>query len=364
LLNLLWGHDEIFPETVEEVIIITPMLLSYTAAMLLGFVLLVRGADRFVFGASATARNLGVDPLMIGLTIVGFATSSPEILVSVTAASQGAAGLAVGNAVGSNIANIGLVVGMTAVVQPLVISSMTLRREMALLIAACLGTAVLLWDGELGRFEGFVLVAGFMAALIMIVSWGRRFRKTDPTAFDYAAEIPEDVPPSRALSRLVIGLVVLMAGAWILVWGAKNTAAALGISDLVIGLSIVAVGTSLPELAVCIVSVRKGEHGLVLGNVIGSNIFNLLMVIGLTGVIHPLRFNETTVGLHYVVMCVFTLALALIAYNRLGNGRVGRPLGMLMMLGFFAYQGYLGVHNLQQHPEDATTATPDMTRWN
>ncbi len=327
------------------------MFLYYSLALLFGFVLLLWGADKFVFGSAATARNLGVDPLLIGITILGFGTSAPEILISATASSQGASGLAIGNAIGSNIANIGLVIGASALVRPLLISSQTLRVEMMLLLIATIGTVFVLLDNSLSRTGGGALLAGFFLIMTIIILQQKKqsldkVTAKDPVGGEYEAEIPKDVPPRSAIMWIVSGLVVLMAGAWILVWAAESLATALGVSDLIIGLTIVAVGTSLPELTVCVISARKGEVGLILGNVIGSNIFNLLAVVGLAGMIHPLQFSPDVLGIHYPVMAVFTVILGLIAYNYLGNGRAGRRIGGLMLAGFFAYQFFVVYQSL------------------
>ena len=258
------------------------MLLNLVA-IIVGFALLVWGADRFVIGAGATARNLGVAPILIGLTIVAFATSAPEILVSVVASLQGNVGLAIGNAVGSNITNVGLVLGLTALVRVIEIRSQTLRREMPALLAVTLLTFMLFVDGFLGRVDGLVLLASLALVMYWIARLGFRSSESDPISAEYAAEIPSDMGMPRALGWFAVGLIVLLVGSNILVSGAEGLASDLGVSDLIIGLTIVAIGTSLPELAVSLVSALKGEHGLALGNILGSNIFNLLAVIGLAG---------------------------------------------------------------------------------
>jgi cation:H+ antiporter len=316
-------------------------MLSYSVATLVGFVLLMWGADRFVLGAASTARNLGLSPLLIGLTLVGMATSGPEIFVSVTASLAGDPALAAGNAIGSNIANIGLVLGMTALIKPISVRSVTLRREMPALLAVTLITTMVFLNLKLGRFEGALLIATLVLVLYWLVVLGTRSGADDPIALDYAAEIPEHLPMKHAVGWLVAGLVVLLAGANLLVWGAQNLAVAFGVSELVIGLTVVAIGTSLPELAVSIVSALKGEHDMAIGNIIGSNLFNSLAVIGIAGLIHPAVFEREILTAHLPVMIGLTLVLFLMTYNFGGNSRIRRAEGAFLLVSFLAYHGWL-----------------------
>jgi len=309
-------------------------------AILAGFVLLLYGADRFVVGASATARNLGLSPLLIGLTIVGFATSAPEILVSITAALHDETDMAVGNAIGSNIANIGLVLGIGAMIKPIMItSSTTLRREMPLLIVITLGTFVLFLNDYLSRTDGLILLVALGVFLYWIARIAIKSKSTDTMAVEYEAEIPHDMPTGKAVFWLVLGFAVLLVGANILVWGAEELARYLGVSELIIGLTILAVGTSLPELAVTIVSAYKGEAGLALGNIVGSNIYNLLAVIGIAGAIQPSALEPEILRLHYPVMAVFTIAIYLMVYNFGGNdvAKLKRRHGAILFLAFIGY---------------------------
>jgi cation:H+ antiporter len=316
-------------------------MLLQLLAIVVGFILLVWGADRFVIGAGAAARNLGVAPIMIGLTIVAFATSAPEVLVSVVASLQGNVGLAVGNAVGSNIANIGLVLGTTALIRPIEVRSQTLRREMPALLAVTLLTFMLFVDGELGRVDGVILLMSLILVMYWLVSLGFRSSANDPMSADAAAEIPSDMDMATAVGWFLVGLVVLLVGSNILVWGAESLAGSLGISELVIGLTIVAVGTSLPELAVSLVSALKGEHGLALGNILGSNIFNLLAVVGLAGAIAPSPFDPAVVTFHFPVMVGLTLVLFVMAYNYSSKGSISRVEGFALLVAFLAYQSYI-----------------------
>jgi cation:H+ antiporter len=316
-------------------------------AILAGTILLIYGADRFVIGASATARNLGLSPMLIGLTIVGFATSAPEILVSVTAAMRGASDLAVGNALGSNIANVGLVLGAAALIKPIMISDSTvLRREMPVLAALTLASTLVFVDDYLSRTDGVIL----LVALLLFVTWIVRVSLSDATgknpedtiAIEFDTEIPKDMPNRIAVFWLIAGLCVLLGGANMLVWGAENLARTLGISELIIGLTIVAIGTSLPELAVTAISAYKGEAGLAIGNIVGSNIYNLLAVIGFAGVINPAVLDPDVLRLHFPVMVAFTLGLYVLAYNygRTSEARITRTHGIVLISAFVAYHLY------------------------
>jgi cation:H+ antiporter len=292
-------------------------MLLPTLAVLAGFVALTWGADRFVVGAAATARNLGMPTLVIGLTVVGFGTSAPEILVSSMAAWQGNTSLAVGNALGSNITNIALVLGATALITPLRVHSSVLRREFPVLMAIMLFTLALLTDGRLDRHDGLLLLAGLAVAM----------------------------PLSRALTWLLIGLLVLLGSARILVWGAVEIATLFGVSDLVIGLTIVAIGTSLPELAASVTSALKHEHDIAIGNIIGSNMYNLLAVLGLPALIHPADLPAEVLMRDYPVMIVLTLGLFAAAYGFRGAGQINRVEGGLLLASFCGYQ-YLLFHTV------------------
>ncbi len=316
-------------------------MLNYTVATLTGFVLLIWGADRFVLGAASTARNLGLSPMLIGLTLVGMATSGPEIFVSITASLAGDPALAAGNAIGSNIANIGLVLGATALIMPITVHSVTLRREMPALLAVTLAMTMVFINLKLGRFEGFLLIGILVIVLYWLVVLGSRTGTSDPIALDYAAEMPTDISMGQAIAWLTFGLVILLSGANLLVWGAQNLAVEFGVSELVIGLTVVAIGTSLPELAVSIVSALKGEHDMAIGNIIGSNLFNSLAVIGIAGIIHPAAFDRELLTTHLPVMIGLTLVLFLMTYNFRGDSRIGRIEGAILLGTFLCYHGWL-----------------------
>jgi cation:H+ antiporter len=320
------------------------MLASLTA-IVIGFAVLIWSADRFIYGAAALSRNLGVSPLLIGLTIVGFGTSAPEMLVSAFAAAQGNTGLAIGNAVGSNIANIALILGVTALVAPLTVGSRILRREMPLLLVVMVFAGALLLDGDLGRLDGALLLIALGGVMVWVIFDGLRGRKDpeDPMEAEFDAEIPKAVPTHRALIWLVLGLAALLISARVLVWGAVNVAEALGVSDLVIGLTIIAIGTSLPELAASVVSARHGEPDIAIGNVVGSNMFNLLGVMALPGLIHPAAVPGEVLTRDYPVMFILTLLFLLMAFGLRGRiGRVGRPGGLLLVACFVGYMVWLG----------------------
>jgi cation:H+ antiporter len=312
-----------------------------------GLVLLIWGADRFVHGAASTARNLGVQPLMIGLTIVAFATSAPEILVSVDASLRGEPGLAFGNAIGSNIVNIGLVLGAVALVRPIQLRSATLRREMPALLAVSLLTVSLFLDSYLSRVDGIVMLTGLVIVMIWLARLGLRSAPEDPIFQDYEAEIPMDVSMRTALLWLAVGLATLLLGAHMLVEGSLNIAVQLGISQVVIGILLVAFGTSLPELAVSLVSALKGEYGLAIGNIVGSNIFNLLAVIGVAATIAPSPMAPTVLSLHIFVMVAFTLVLFAMTYDYDGEGELSRIEGAALLIAFIAYDTYVVMQNVR-----------------
>ena len=320
--------------------------LSDAGSIVAGLTLLIWGADRFVLGASASARNLGVAPLLIGLTIVAFATSAPEILVSVIAALRGEPGLAFGNAIGSNIVNIGLVLGVTAMVRPIPLESATLRREMPALLAVSLLTVSLFLDTRLSRPDGIVMLTGLIIVMIWLARLGFRSSATDPIKMDYEAEIPDNVSMKAAIIWLTIGLGALLIGAEWLVNGSIGVAQTLGVSEIVIGLTIVAFGTSLPELAVSMMSALKGEYGLAIGNIVGSNIFNLLAVIGVAATIHPAAVAPSVLSLHIFVMVAFTLVLFAMTYDYDGKAVLSRLEGIALLIAYIAYVSYVVAQNI------------------
>lgn len=333
------------PAVVRSVKVITGML-GNIVEVIAGLLLLIWGADRFVYGGAATARNLGVAPLLIGLTVVAIATSAPEILVSIVAAARGEPELAIGNAMGSNTANIGLVLGLVAILRPIELTSATLRREMPALLAVTLLTVSLFLDSYLSRVDGLVLLTGLFIVMIWLTRVGIRSSASDPMRSDYEAEIPENVSMRAAIAWLAVGLATLLFGADLLVDGAIEIAREFGVSEVVIGITLVAIATSLPELAVSVVSTFKGEYGLAIGNIVGSNIFNLLAVIGAAAVIQPAALPPSVLSLHIFVMVAFTLVLFAITYEYDGAGRINRFEGFCLASAYVAYISYVTVQNV------------------
>ncbi|MED5458451.1 MAG: calcium/sodium antiporter, partial [Pseudomonadota bacterium] len=286
------------------------MLLAFIAVVV-GLVLLIWSAEKFIDGAAATSRWLGLSPLLIGMLVIGFGTSAPEMMVSVLAAMQGNPGLAVGNAYGSNIANIGLVLGFIALISPLAVHSGVIRKEMPLLVAVMLLTGYMLFDGWISRAEAIVLLVAL--GIFMAISIIRSRGQEDDPLLGEVTESLDSNPMSRgkAIMWTLIGLVLLIASSRLLVWGAVEIAVAFGVSDLIIGLTVVAVGTSLPELASSISALRRKEHDMVLGNVVGSNLFNSLAVVGLAGVITPIEVGREVLVRDWSVMTFMTLMMVL-----------------------------------------------------
>ncbi len=315
-------------------------MLLVLATLVLGLVILVWSADRFVIGASAAASILGVSTLVVGILVVGIGTSAPEMLVSAMAAADGQAGLSVGNALGSNITNIALILGLTALLIPLRVQSKLITREIPLLLLVMVGGYFLLRDGVLDFTDGLLLLAGFVAVVLRQL-WEAKHSSGDAIEAEYEAEIPRDMSLPVALGWLLLGLVLLMASARMLVWSAVELALAFGVSDLVIGLTVVAIGTSLPELAASLAAARKGEHDIAIGNVVGSNLFNLLGVMALPGVIAPGAIDAGVVNRDYPLMLMLTVAFYLLAFGPRKAPAIRRYEGGLLLLVYFAYLGYL-----------------------
>ncbi|MDO6460291.1 calcium/sodium antiporter [Granulosicoccaceae sp. 1_MG-2023] len=313
------------------------MLLS-AIALLAGLALLVWSSDKFILGASSTAAGFGVSPLLIGLTIVGFGTSAPEMVVSALSAFNGNPGLAIGNALGSNIANIALILGISALVVPLAVSSRVLRNEMPVLFAVTLLVILVIWDLNLSRLDSWILIIAMFGVMGWLVYDGLKHRDA-ALEKEFEDEIDDSLPVSKALMWVVVGLVLLVGSAQLMVWGAVNIAQFFGISDLVIGLSVVAVGTSLPELGASIASVRKKEYDIALGNVLGSNIFNSLGVLGIAGAITPTAVDPLVLSRDMPFLFALMVVLFIVAGQwAFGRGRIGRVTGALFVLSFVAYQ--------------------------
>jgi len=318
-------------------------VIGYLAGVLGGLALLTWSADRFVAGAAGLARALGVSTLIIGLTIVAFGTSAPEMLVSAMAAWEGNSGIAVGNAIGSNIANMALVLGVTASIAPLSVHSSTLNREFPLMLAAMVGVLALLWDGTLGRPDGLLLLAAMAGLVLWTIHLARTTSADDPLVAEYGEEIPESMPKARAWALLLGGLALLLVSSKVLVWGAVGLARAFGVSDLVIGLTIVAIGTSLPELAASVAAARKGEPDIAVGNVVGSNLFNILAVLGIAGVVGPGPVDTMVQVRDFPLMLGLAVALYLMARGRRrsGTGTIHRWAGAVLVTVYVGYQAWL-----------------------
>ena len=307
-------------------------------AVLIGLIILIYGAERFVYGAAGTANALGISPLIIGLTIVGFGTSAPEILVSGTAALSKNPGLGFGNAIGSNIANIALVLGSAALITPLCINSQTLRREFPALLLVSIGTYLLVIDGEISLLDSSILLAGIFLLLGTLIIIATKKTTGDPIEIEFDGEIPHNLTMGRGIFWLIAGLILLLSSSNLLVWGAINIAQAYGISDLVIGLTIIAIGTSLPELAASAMGAIKKEHELIIGNIIGSNMFNLLAVIGVAGIISPGEFPADAINRDLPIMLILTASLFIIAYGLHGPRKITRIEGAILLASFVGYQ--------------------------
>ncbi|SNY56956.1 cation:H+ antiporter [Arsukibacterium tuosuense] len=307
--------------------------------VVVGLVLLIWSADRFVYGASSIARNSGISPMVIGLTIVAMGSSAPEMLVSATAAWQGKLDTSVGNAIGSNITNILLVIGAAALLKPIAVSSLTLRREFPLLLVCTLFGYYLLSDDLLTRTEGIILLVAFFSFLALLVYWGKHATPDDPLIAEINAEVPTvTISTLKAIIWAAVGLVLLLASSQLLVHGAVTIARYAGLSDLVIGLTIIAIGTSLPELAASIIGILKGEDDLALGNIIGSNIFNILAVLGLGAVIGPDVIDANAGGRDSYVMIGATILMLVMSVRLTRMQRINRVEGAILLAGFIGYQ--------------------------
>ncbi|MCG8314409.1 MAG: calcium/sodium antiporter [Pseudomonadales bacterium] len=311
------------------------MLLSI-AAIVTGLVLLVWSADKFVDGAVGLAEGLGMSKVMIGLTIVSLGTSAPEIFVSITAALENASELALGNAIGSNIANMGLVLGITALVAALPVKQGLLKQDLPTLLAVTAICCFLLLDLKLTRYDGLAL----MAILIILMTLMFVYKKEHPDEMVEKASIEGEIPDygmTESVRSFIIGLVCLVVSSKVLVWGAVEVASALGVSEIVIGLTIVAIGTSLPELAASVASALRNHHDIALGNVIGSNILNLLAVLAVASVISPIDLSREILVKDYGAMVLFTVALAIFVMVPRKNKQLSKMEGSILLTGYLAY---------------------------
>ncbi len=318
-------------------------MLLPSLSVIVGLVLLIWSAERFIDGAASTSRWLGLSPLLIGMLVIGFGTSAPEMTVSVLAAAQGNPGLALGNAYGSNIANIGLVLGTVALITPLAVHSSVIRKEMPLLLVVTLLSALTLLDGEIERWEALLLIVILVAFITYSIVRSKYQQEEDPLVQEVATSL-DSKPMSLKVSLIwtLVGLVLLIASSRLLVWGAVEIALSFGVSDLIIGLTVVAVGTSLPELASSISALRRREHDLVLGNVVGSNLFNTLGVVGLAGLVMPIETGREVLMRDWSVMTGMTVLMIVFAFAWRGRERrINRVEGGMLLAMFIAYTGYM-----------------------
>ncbi|MFV0575199.1 MAG: calcium/sodium antiporter [Vibrio sp.] len=321
------------------------MLLA-VALLVIGLIILVWSADKLVYGSAAIAKNMGISPLVIGMTILAMGSSAPEMIVSATAAFDGRTDTAIGNVLGSNIANIALILGITAMVKPLSIGSTMLRRELPLMMIVTLIAGALFWNDYLGRGEGILLVVLFVSFILFMVKISRSEQKQsqaqgtpDKMLEQQESEIPNDVSNPKAIFWVIVGLALLLYSADLLVENAVIIAKYFGMSDLVIGLTIIAIGTSLPELAASLAGVLKGEDDMAVGNIIGSNIFNILAVMGLPALINPSQLSEYVMHRDFWVMLGVSLMLVVMTFGK--SRKINRIEGAILFLTFLAYLGYL-----------------------
>jgi len=311
-------------------------------AIVVGFALPVWSADRFVDGAAASANHAGMPPLLVGMLVVGFGTSAPEMVVSMMAAMDGNSPLALGNALGSNIVNITLILGMTAIIAPIAVHSNIIRKELPILLIITLVVGLMLWNHDISTIEAWLLLGGFLLLICWSI-WQAIKGKNDSLDKEFSEEISQqNMPLKRAIFWLVLGLLLLISSSRVLVWGAVEIATQLGVSDLLIGLTIVALGTSLPELAASIAAARKGEHDIAVGNVVGSNMFNSLAVIGIAGTIEPIsNIGAEVFWRDWTSMLIATLILLFTALFWGKNKTITRWEGVILLLCYVTYNAYL-----------------------
>ncbi len=329
-IHFFYGHFEY---------VMTSALLLPSIVLLIGLALLVWSSDIFIDGAASISLHMNISPLIIGVVVLGFGTSMPEIVVATLAALDGSPGLAIGNAVGSNIANIALVLGAAALIAPIVVKSSILKREIPILLAISLGAYALVLDGELGFIDGIILIVALILTMFWMIKANKEMDPNDPIAAETLEEIGNepDLTMKKSLAYLVGGLIVLMTSAKMMVWGAVDIAQTFGISEVVIGLTIIAIGTSLPELAAAISAARKNEADLMIGNIVGSNLFNILAVLAVPALLAPSLLEPNILTIDMPVMLGFTLLMLLFALPFKGKATINTPKGFLLLFGFVAY---------------------------
>jgi cation:H+ antiporter len=305
------------------------------SALVAGMIGLIWGADKFIAGSASLARTLGFSSLVVGLTVVSVGTSAPEIIVSVNAALQGSGELAVGNALGSNLANIGLVLGITLLIAPIPIQKSLLKQEGFILFVVTGLAGICLYNGFLGRFESLLLVLLVIPLLILVAKYKKSLAESSET------QITQSSSTRDALISFFVGLICLLACAELTVWGAKSIALSMGISELVIGLTIIAIGTSLPELAASVISAVRGHHDIAVGNIVGSNLFNLLLVMGAAGAISPIALDSQVFNRDYMAMAALTLLMlifmAAVLRNKVGRAELPKTVGLVLLVAYCLY---------------------------
>ncbi|CAI1018901.1 calcium/sodium antiporter [Serratia quinivorans] len=309
--------------------------------LIVGLFLLVYGADRLVYGAAVISRSLGVPPLIIGITIVGIGTSLPELFVSTTAALNGQIDMAVGNVIGSNITNILLILGVAALIHPLAARSEVLRRELPLMLAVTVLCGFVLMDGTLSRLDGVVLLAAAAVFILLMLKIARLAQRegSDSLTLEQMAELPQDSSNTVAVLWLVLAFIILPLSSKMVVDNATVIAHFFGMSELVVGLTLIAVGTSLPELATSIAGALKGEDDMAIGNIIGSNIFNTVIVLGVPALLSPGSVDSAAFHRDYWVMLAVSIVLTALCVGR--KHRIGHLAGALLLCGFIAYLAVL-----------------------
>ena len=314
--------------------LIVPILI-----LLIGLTLLVWSSDVFIDGAASTAIHLTISPLVIGVVVLGFGTSMPEVVVAALASLENSPSLAIGNAVGSNIANIGLVLGMTALIAPVIVKSSLLKRELPVLLAISIGAFLLMLDGKLDEIDGLILIIALVAVMVWMIKVNKTVDPADPIATEttQAIENHPSLTLKKALLFLAGGLIILMISAKMMVWGAVEIAVFFEVPEVIIGLTIIAIGTSLPELAAAISAARKGEADLMVGNIIGSNLFNLLAVLAVPAILSPSLIDKELLSIDMMVMLGFTLAMLLLALPIRGKAAITASKGLLLTFVFVAY---------------------------
>lgn len=314
-------------------------MLASAALLTLGLTLLIWSADKLVYNSAFIAKKVGISPLVIGMTVFAIGSSIPETMVSSAAALDGKTNTAVGNVLGSNIANITLVLGVVALVRPLRISSTIRKRDLPIMVSVSTLAGVFLWDSYISFYEGILLLSLFGIFILGMIGIGRSSKGSHPVVKEKEPNLVEDMSSRYAIFWLVVSLTVLPLSAGLFVENAVTIAKYFGIHDLVIGLTIIAVGTSLPELAASLAGVLRGEDDMALGNVVGSNIFNTLAVMGVTGILHPSFLSPLVMGRDYWIMLVISVFLTVMALGK--SRRISRVEGVVLSLCFVAYQTYL-----------------------